>query len=122
MKLRPWWFLLAIVLFWANPAACVVLPQLRDGDIIFHTSRSSQSLAIQRAAGSRYSHMGVIVHRDGKPHVFEAVGRVSYTPLQAWIERGVDGHHVVRRLRKPLSSARANGAASFDGRVPGQGL
>ena len=43
---------------------------LRDGDIIFHTSRSAQSLAIQRATHSPYSHVGVIFLRDGKPFVF----------------------------------------------------
>ncbi|VTR45020.1 Orthopoxvirus protein of uncharacterised function (DUF830) [Serratia fonticola] len=48
------------------------LPAVQDGDIIFHTSRSAQSLAIQQATGSRYSHMGIIVLRDGKPYVFEA--------------------------------------------------
>lgn len=120
MKRPPWRFLLAIILCWTGTAACGAPPQLRDGDIIFHTSRSSQSLAIQRATGSRYSHMGVIVHRDGKPYVFEAIGRVSYTPLQPWIERGVGGRYVVRRLRKPLSAAQATALrgsmAAFQGR------
>jgi sensor domain CHASE-containing protein len=31
--------------------------QLRDGDIIFQTSRSEQSIAIQKATHSQYSHM-----------------------------------------------------------------
>ena len=54
---------------------------LRDGDIIFHTSRSAQSVAIQRATHSPYSHMGVVLYRDGKPFVFEAIATVRYTPL-----------------------------------------
>jgi uncharacterized protein YycO len=72
---------------------------LRDGDIIFQTSRSGQSLAIQRATDSRYSHMGVILHRAGKPFVFEASATVRFTPLQTWIARGEGGHYVVKRLR-----------------------
>jgi hypothetical protein len=32
----------------------------RNGDIIFHTSRSAQSVAIQLATQSRYSHMGIV--------------------------------------------------------------
>ena len=56
--------------------------ELKDGDIIFHTSRSAQSLAVQRATGSRYSHMGIVLMRGGKPHVFEAVSTVRYTPLK----------------------------------------
>jgi hypothetical protein len=38
---------------------------LRDGDIIFHTSRSAQSAGIQRATHSRYSHVGLVLYREG---------------------------------------------------------
>ena len=62
-------------------AGCGAAPPaaLRDGDIIFHTSRSAQSLAIQRATHSPYSHMGLILYRNGQPYVFEAVGPVRCT-------------------------------------------
>lgn len=84
-------------------AACAraAPPPVRDGDLIFHASRSAQSLAIQRATGSRYSHMGVVLHRNGRPYVFEAVEPVRYTPLADWIARGQGGHYVVKRLRTP---------------------
>jgi uncharacterized protein YycO len=72
---------------------------LRDGDIIFQTSRSAQSVAVQKATGSRYSHMGLVLMRNGKPFVFEAAGVVQYTPLDRWVARGVGGHFVVKRLR-----------------------
>jgi hypothetical protein len=42
------------------------LPPVRDGDIIFQTSHSPQSLAVQRATGSAYSHMGLVFLRDHK--------------------------------------------------------
>ena len=74
-------------------------PAVRDGDIIFHTSRSSQSVAIQRATGSPYSHMGMVVYRNGRPFVLEAISTVQYTPLDRWIARGTGGHYVVKRLR-----------------------
>jgi uncharacterized protein YycO len=73
---------------------------LRDGDIIFHTSRSAQSAAIQRATHSRYSHMGMILHRDGKPYVFEAVSTVKFTPFAQWTARGEGGRYVVKRWRE----------------------
>jgi uncharacterized protein YycO len=72
---------------------------LRDGDIIFQTSQSAQSVAVQKATGSRYSHMGLVLMRKGKPFVFEAAGVVQYTPLGRWVARGVGGHFVVKRLR-----------------------
>lgn len=74
-------------------------PALKDGDIIFQTSRSSQSVAVQRATGSKYSHMGMVVHRHGKPYVFEAIDTVQYTPLDRWVARGVGSRFVVKRLR-----------------------
>jgi len=74
--------------------------QLRDGDIIFQTSRSGQSEAIQKATHSRYSHVGIIFLREGKPYVYEAVKTVQYTPLKKWISRGEGGFHVVKRLRE----------------------
>jgi hypothetical protein len=81
-------------------ASGATLPPLRDGDIVFHTSRSSQSVAIQRATGSAYSHMGVVFYRAGKPFVLEAVSTVRYTPLGQWLSRGVQGHFVIKRLSK----------------------
>ncbi|HGM5489710.1 TPA: YiiX family permuted papain-like enzyme [Serratia fonticola] len=74
------------------------LPAVQEGDIIFQTSRSVQSLAIQQATGSRYSHMGIILLRNGKPYVFEASATVKYTPLATWIDRGEKKHFVVKRL------------------------
>jgi hypothetical protein len=92
---------LAILLL---PATAAVGAQgLRDGDIIFHTSRSSQSAAIQRATHSPYSHVGVIFFRGGKPFVFEAIATVRYTPLAEWIRRGEDSRYVVRRLKQGLT-------------------
>src|SRR6185436_16779752 len=83
-------------------ASCTLhaAPPVMNGDIIFHTSRSSQSVAVQRATGSRYSHMGVILFREGKPFVFEAVSPVKHTPLAEWIKRGEGGHYVVKRLKE----------------------
>lgn len=82
-------------------AACGDTPdaRLHDGDIIFHTSRSVQSAAIQKATGSKYSHMGIIFFRGRKPYVFEAARSVQYTPLKEWVARGEGGHYVVKRLR-----------------------
>lgn len=82
--------------------ASAYVPQ--EGDIVFQTSRSSQSVAIQRATSSPYSHVGVVLFRKGKPFVFEAIQPVGYAPLQAWLDHGKDGHYVVKRMRKPLSA------------------
>lgn len=77
--------------------------QPQTGDIIFQISRSSQSKAIQLATHSDYSHTGMLVMRNKKPYVFEAVGPVKYTPLKQWIAHGEKGKYVVRRVEGGLS-------------------
>jgi hypothetical protein len=103
-----------MLLFFFSTAACSApLPQVRDGDIIFHTSRSSQSVAIQRATHSPYSHMGLILFRGGKPYVFEAVAKVRFTPLKDWIARGQGGHFMIKRLADSSSLLEPDGIAKL---------
>jgi permuted papain-like amidase YaeF/Yiix C92 family enzyme len=103
MRRKPVRMALIVGLFLAVNAGAKT--PLRDGDIVFHTSRSAQSAAIQRATHSPYSHMGVVLYRDGKPFVFEAIASVRYTPLSNWTARGDGGRFVVRRLKRSLKTA-----------------
>lgn len=80
-------------------SAAAAAPDLQTGDMVFQQSRSAQSLAIQQATNSPYSHMGMIVMRQGQPYVLEAAARVGYTPLDKWAAQGERGHYVVKRLR-----------------------
>ncbi|MBK9183981.1 MAG: YiiX family permuted papain-like enzyme [Ignavibacteria bacterium] len=72
---------------------------LRDGDLIFQTSMSEQSAAIQLATKSQYSHCGLVYRNGNELYVFEAVQPVKRTPLANWIARGRDGKYVVKRLK-----------------------
>jgi len=74
-------------------------PTVENGDIIFNTSRSEQSQAIQQATHSRYSHVGIILFKAGKPYVFEATTTVRYTPLNEWIAGGTNRHYIIKRLK-----------------------
>ncbi len=76
-----------------------LLESLREGDLIFQSSFSGQSLAIQQATHSPYSHMGILLEHGGELAVFEAVQPVRFTPLDRWIRRGEGGHYVVKRLK-----------------------
>ena len=89
---------LLLLLFVTACKASTPIPEVNEGDIVFQTSHSSQSLAIQLATGSKYSHMGLIILRNGKPAVYEAEATVRYTPLDRWIARGSGHHYVVKRL------------------------
>ncbi|WP_228254579.1 YiiX/YebB-like N1pC/P60 family cysteine hydrolase [Acinetobacter johnsonii] len=98
--------ILSAVLLWASPQLLWANMSYQTGDIIFHVSKSQQSLGIQKATKSRYSHMGLIVNRNGKVWVLEAVQPVKYTALQQWIDRGVERHYVVKRFKANLLCTR----------------
>ncbi len=72
---------------------------LKDGDIIFQSSQSGQSLAVQLATKSTYSHVGLIYIMEGKTYVYEAVQPVKITPFNEWIKHGDGNHYVVKRLK-----------------------
>jgi len=72
---------------------------IKNGDLIFQTSLSEQSMAIQLATNSKYSHCGIIYSDNGQFYVFEAVQPVKTTPLEKWIARGENGHYVIKRLK-----------------------
>ncbi len=70
-----------------------------DGDIIFQTSSSGQSYAIQLATHSIYSHCGILFNDNGEWFVYEAVQPVVKTPVKQWIARGDSGIYAVKRLK-----------------------
>jgi hypothetical protein len=74
-------------------------PLLREGDIVFQESLSSQSAALKAATGSRYTHVGLLEQHGGGWVVLEAVSPVKRTPLDAWVARGAEGHAVVKRVQ-----------------------
>lgn len=91
--------LLGIVLVVLSVSPVRAEPLVREGDLIFQTSRSAQSLAVQQATGSVYSHIGMILLQQGKPHVLEASKTVRFTPLADWIAQGEGKRYVLKRLR-----------------------
>jgi len=72
---------------------------IRDGDVIFQITESSQCKAIQLATQCKYTHCGIIFSDKGVLFVYEAVQPVRITLLDAWVKRGKNGHYVVRRLK-----------------------
>lgn len=70
-----------------------------EGDIIFQTSKSAQSKAIQAATHCKYSHMGILYKHYDDWLVYEAYGPVISTDVDSWIKRGVGGHFTLKRLK-----------------------
>jgi hypothetical protein len=85
--------------------------QFQDGDLIFHTSTSSQSEAIQLATRSPYSHCGIIWWKGDQCYVLEASKKVMATPVNDFINGGKDAKYVIKRLKQGNTAL-----SSIDGR------
>lgn len=92
-------FLFAVFLLFAGCAKGQAAPQLKEGDILFQITDSPQSTAIRLGTGSEYTHCGIVLEKDGKLQVFEAISKVGWVPVDQWIKRGVKGHYVAMRLK-----------------------
>jgi len=79
--------------------ALVENDKIKNGDLIFQTSLSDQSKAIQLATNSKYSHCGLLFKEGNEVYVFEAFQPVKRTPLDEWIARGKDGKYIIKRLK-----------------------
>ena len=74
----------------------------KTGDLIFQTSQSTQSKAIQLATHSKFSHCGIVFIKGNTIFVLEAIEPVILTPIDVWIKRGKDNYYVVKRLKKSI--------------------
>ena len=81
--------------------------QLRTGDLVFHTSRSQQSAAIQSATDSPLSHVGLVEVTPAGVFVVEAVQPVKRVPFATWKARGVEGRILVLRPEQLPEEQRA---------------
>jgi len=72
---------------------------LKEGDLIFQETNSEQGKALKLATKSRYTHVGMLLKYNNIWYVFEAVEPVKLTPLTQFINRGVNNHFVVKRIK-----------------------
>lgn len=92
-------FLLSLFFFFFSSCS-PDLSQVKDGDIVFQTSTSSQSKAIQLATHSQYSHCGLVLSDStGNLFVYEAVQPVKKTLLADWVKHGEGKHFMAMRLK-----------------------
>lgn len=87
------------------------------GDLLFQTSKSAQSKAIQLATNSEFSHVGMVVSMKGNLMVFEAVQPVKLTPIEEFIARGTKGEFALKRLKPEFGAFSAEDRAKLDAAV-----
>lgn len=73
------------------------ITDVREGDVIFHTSQSSQSPLIQIGTRSHITHCGIVVIKEDKPYVLETLKTLVLTPLDKFITRVKDGKYWLKR-------------------------
>lgn len=72
----------------------------QEGDILFQSLLKTELVKlIEGISDSSYSHCGVVVNRNGKWYVNEAIGSVHDTSLFLWTIRGRGHRFAVYRLR-----------------------
>jgi hypothetical protein len=109
----------SLVLLLITPWSHAGEAELRTGDVVFQTSRSRQSILIQRATNSPWSHVGIVERTPKGTWVLEAIQPVSRTPWERWRRRGDGGRVRVMRARAlgPLAAEKVVAAAKrFVGR------
>ena len=87
--------LLAVIVLKSQPAPTA--STLKEGDIVFQTSKSPQSKYIILATQSQWSHCGIIIEKPNGLYVLEAISSVTLTPYQLWVERGRGKRVAVKR-------------------------
>ncbi len=118
-------FWAAVLFFLALPAVFALwlkwswvdisrLPDVRDGDIVFNTSPSRQSLAVGLATRSWLTHVGFVRIDDGKIFVIEASATTRQIPFADWVAEGVGGRLKIMRL-PDMKPAAVDLAAEWSG-------
>jgi hypothetical protein len=73
----------------ADRVAAYYLSSKRAGDVLFQSLPHGPLVdAIEGITDSEWSHCGILMKKDGRWYVAEAIGEVRYTPLHLWLVRG----------------------------------
>lgn len=73
--------------------------KLAEGDLIFIHSQTEQAAAISESTGSNWTHVGVVVKKNGDWFVAEAVGPLQVNSIRSFIARSKDNKYKVMRFK-----------------------
>lgn len=96
---------------------------LKEGDVIFQTDNHGQSLAVQKATLSKYSHVGILFKDNGKWMVYEAIQPVLKSSFSSFVKRGDQGHFTISRYKNSkveLTAEKIKKMKSFFEKVEGK--
>jgi hypothetical protein len=70
---------------------------LKDGDLVYIKSQSSQSALLKIVTASAWTHTGMAFKNKNQWEIIEAVQPVKWTSLQSFITRSRDAHFEIHR-------------------------
>lgn len=90
------------VFFRLDRVVVFCLSEKQTGDVVFQSLPKGPLVeTIEGVTKSPWSHCGILVRREGRWMVAEAIGQVRYTPLYLWVVRGrrakVESYRLVDR-------------------------
>lgn len=112
LLLSPAVLALWLKLSWVGVTA---LPPLRDGDIVFNTSPSRQSLAVGIATRSWLTHVGFVRIENDKPYVIEASATTRKVPFADWVAESIGGRLKIMRS-DDMTAAQVDKAVQWSAR------
>jgi len=109
-------FILLLGYHYVVPYAFFVFYQPKEGDIVFQSLPNASDLvkAIEGVSNSPFSHCGIIIKKDNKWFVNEAIMDVHSTPLFSFIARGRGKRFAIYRLTEQYCKWRGKSAAHDD--------
>ena len=84
-------------------ATCLLFAfDVENGDLVFQSLPHGAVVdAIESSTRSAYSHCGIVVKKDGRTLVLEAIGPVKETEYDEWVKSGREEKVSVYRMRDP---------------------
>lgn len=72
--------------------------RVKEGDVVFQTSQSTQSPLISKATNSPITHCGIVIIKNDTPYVLETSKVIKLTPLNDFINKGKNKKIWIKRV------------------------
>lgn len=82
-----------------SPVFDISMYDFRAGDILLQHRQERLGSFISDISDTPYSYCGIVVYKEGKPYVMDAIGEVRLRPLKMWIEEGYLGMFTQLRVQ-----------------------
>lgn len=86
---------------------------LKEGDIVFQTTKNKQTKLIKEMTHSDITHCGLVFKKNGEFYVIHAGSPVETISFKSWIARGNNAKYKVVRLKQEIDEMKKNKMIDF---------